>query len=103
MCIRDSEGDVQKKIKALEDIDREIVGPLLEHLKSTGDEWRLLVTPDHPTYCSTKTHTHGDVPMTIIGKGIEADTFQHYNESNAAESGIAFDAGSEMMKFFLGK
>ena len=97
------EGDVQKKIAALESIDSDIVGPLLKHLKSTGDDWRILVTPDHPTYCSTKTHTHGDVPFTIMGKGISADSYHEYSEANAAKSELSFDAGNEMMNYFLGK
>ena len=96
------EGDVTKKI-ALESIDADIVKPIYDHLSDSGEPWRMLVTPDHPTYCSTKTHTHGDVPFTIAGDGVEVDRFESYSESNAAESGTAFDQGSELMKFFLGK
>ena len=96
------EGDVTKKIAALESIDQDIVKPIHEYLSDSGEPWRMLVTPDHPTYCSTKTHTHGDVPFTIAGEGIEVDGFENYSELNAAESGTAFDQGSELMKFFLG-
>ena len=97
------EGDVQKKIGALESIDSDIVKPIYDHLQSSNEPWRMLITPDHPTYCSTKTHTHGDVPMTIAGAGVEVDQFETYTELNAADSKVAFDQGSEMMKFFLSK
>lgn len=97
------EGDVQKKIKAIEDVDANIVGPILQHLQASGEPWRLLVTPDHPTYCSTKTHTHGDVPFAMAGNGLEADSYDAYHEGNAQAAELAFDQGSQMMGFFLGK
>ena len=97
------EGDVDKKIAAIESVDREIVGPIWEHLKATGEPFRMLVTPDHPTYCSTKTHTHGDVPFAISGDGVEADALDSYSESCAAKSSLSFDRGNEMMPFFLGQ
>ena len=95
------EGDLNKKITSLEEIDKNIVGPILEHLQATGEEFRILVTPDHPTYLSTKTHTHGNVPFTISGTGISADQFKKYNEVNAELSEIEMLNGWELMPFFL--
>lgn len=95
------EGDVAKKVEALESIDREIVGPLLEHLQGTGEEWRMLVSPDHPTFLRTKTHSHGDIPFAICGAGIEPDAYQQYNESNAASSDNRYDRGHELMANFV--
>ncbi len=65
------EGNAAAKIKALEEIDRHIVGPLHEALKRHGD-YRILVSPDHPTPLRTKTHSHGFVPLAIAGTGIAA-------------------------------
>ena len=50
------EGDTTAKIKALEEIDRHIVAPIFEALKKYG-QYRILVTPDHPTPLRTKTHS----------------------------------------------
>jgi 2,3-bisphosphoglycerate-independent phosphoglycerate mutase len=94
------EGDVAAKIKALEKIDADIVAPVLKKLKTLA-AWRLLVTPDHPTYIRTKTHTHGDVPFAMCGTGIAADTAACYGESVAATSKHAFDQGFRLMPFFL--
>ena len=66
------EGNAAAKIKALEEIDRHIVGPLHEALKKYGD-YRILVTPDHPTPLRTKTHSHGYVPFALAGSGIAPD------------------------------
>lgn len=96
------EGDCEAKIKALENIDSEIVSPMLEHLQKL-DQWRMLVTPDHPTFISTKTHTHGDVPFTICGTGIETDEASSYGETSAAQSKTTFDQGFKLMPFFIGR
>ncbi len=95
------EGDLEKKIKSLEEIDQHIVAPILRHLDQSGEEFRILVTPDHPTYLSTKTHTHGDVPFTICGTGIKPDGNQQYCEAIAAASELAKPKGWELMPYFL--
>ncbi len=94
-------GDCAAKIQALEAIDRDIVGPLWAALEAQGD-YRLLVSPDHPTPLRTKTHSHGDVPFVLAGSGVAPDGAQHYDEATAARSSLAFDEGWKLMPFFLG-
>ncbi len=77
------EGRPDAKIEALEAIDREIVGPLHAALKAYGD-YRILVTPDHPTPCTTKKHSHGMVPFAVCGRGVAADGATAYDEGQAA-------------------
>ena len=95
------EGDLVKKITSLEEIDRHIVAPIINHLDQTGQEYRILITPDHPTFLRTKTHTHGDVPFVICGTGISPDAFENYHEANAANSNFCFPQGWEMISEFL--
>ncbi|HND56119.1 MAG TPA: cofactor-independent phosphoglycerate mutase [Pirellulaceae bacterium] len=95
------EGNVATKIKALEEIDRHIVGPLWEALRAQGD-YRILVSPDHPTPVRTKTHSHGDVPLAVCGAGITPDDATTYDEVAAARSAVAFPEGWRMMQWFLG-
>ncbi len=94
------EGDAPAKVKALEEIDEKIVGPVHEHLKSLGD-YRILVCPDHPTFLRTKTHSHGYVPFTMCGLGVEQSKSESYDEIVAADSGDTIDAGHELMGRFL--
>ena len=96
------EGDVDAKIKALQDIDQHIVGPVHESLKSQGD-YRIMVTPDHPTPVRTKTHSHGIVPFGICGTGIERDSAVTYDDISAADSKLQMPVGHEVMKLFLGE
>lgn len=95
------EGNCAAKIKALEEIDRHIVGPLWEALEAQG-EYRILVTPDHPTPLRTKTHSHGYVPFVIAGNGVTPDAARSYDEVAAGKSELAFDEGWKLMQHFLG-
>lgn len=95
------EGRGDAKIKALEEIDRHIVGPLHAALKAQGD-YRILVTPDHPTPLRTKTHSHGFVPFVIAGSGIAPGAAKTYDEPAAGASALSFDDGWKLMWYFLG-
>lgn len=95
------EGRHDAKIEALQRIDQAIVGPIVEKLESLGD-YRILITPDHPTPCGTKKHSHGDVPFLIAGSGVQADEQSTYDEVAAAASGYRFAHGWDLMKPFIG-
>ena len=96
------EGEAEEKVKSLERIDEHIVGPIHEHLKSQG-EYRLLLSPDHPTFLRTKTHSHGYVPVTACGSGIAADSAETYDDVSAAASSLLFETGCDLMPWFLQK
>ncbi|EMB17165.1 cofactor-independent phosphoglycerate mutase [Rhodopirellula europaea] len=96
------EGNVEAKIEALQQIDQQIVAPLWEAL-SKHDEHRMLILPDHPTFCRTKKHTHGPVPLTMAGTGIESDSATTFDEISANASGWVFDPGWTMMDAYIQK
>ena len=96
------EGRGDEKVKAIEEIDKHVVGPLLEALPKHGD-WRVMISPDHPTFLRTKVHTHGNVPVAMAGTGIAADNFNAYGDTNAANSNLSFDKGWDLMPWFIGK
>jgi 2,3-bisphosphoglycerate-independent phosphoglycerate mutase len=94
------EGRADAKIKALEEIDAKIVAPLHAALKAQGD-YRILVSPDHPTFLRTKTHSHGYVPFVMGGTGVTAGASQTYDEVAAAKSDLAFEEGWKLMSYFF--
>jgi 2,3-bisphosphoglycerate-independent phosphoglycerate mutase len=96
------EGRCDEKVKAIEQIDRHVVGPLLEALPTHGD-WRIMISPDHPTFLRTKIHAHGNVPVAMAGIGIAPDEFTGYGDTNAARSKLAFGEGWNVMPWFIGK
>ena len=94
------EGNCAEKIRALEEIDKHIVAPLHAALAAGGD-YRILVSPDHPTPLRTKTHSHGFVPLAICGAGVEPDAATSYDEVTAGQSSLAFADGFKVMRYFL--
>ena len=93
-------GKAEVKKKALEEIDKYIVGPIMTDLKNYTS-WRILVMPDHPTPVSTQGHTGEAVPFAMMGDGISGAVHLPLGERNASKTGITIDKGYELMKFFL--
>ena len=93
--------DLRMKIACIERIDKMVVGTIAQELK--GEDFRILVTPDHPTPISLRTHTDEPVPFLISGAGIEADEFSSYSEIAAQNSALYFDKGLDLMNYFLRK
>ncbi|MDO4788110.1 MAG: cofactor-independent phosphoglycerate mutase [Johnsonella sp.] len=95
-------GDEQCKILAIERIDHFIVGPLLEALKKAGEDYVLLVLPDHPTPVSTKTHSSDPVPFLLYRSGKAyfsgADS---YSERSCKKSGIYLRDGHLLIRYLL--
>src|SRR5262249_32367504 len=94
------DGRAAAKVRAVEETDRHIVGPLLDALPAYGD-WRILVSPDHRTPVRTRAHAHGPVPFALAGTGIAAKGQPSYDEAVAQTSDSAFERGHELMQCFL--
>jgi 2,3-bisphosphoglycerate-independent phosphoglycerate mutase len=76
-------GLLEKKLLAIERMDRDIVGPLLSALEARGEPFRVLLSPDHATTLATKTHAPDAVPFALFGAGIPASGGRGYNEAAA--------------------
>jgi 2,3-bisphosphoglycerate-independent phosphoglycerate mutase len=93
------EGKAAEKVKALEQIDQHIVGPLLDALPKYG-EYRILVEPDHRTTVRTRAHAYGAVPFAACGTGLPRSGQRRYDEPTAARR-VSFDPGWTLMRWFL--
>ncbi|MFC1677841.1 cofactor-independent phosphoglycerate mutase [Planctomycetota bacterium] len=93
-------GSAEMKKKAIELIDKHIVGPVYEAIQ-TYDDWRILVAPDHPTPVRTQAHSGDAVPFAMAGTGVSGVLSKPFCEANAAESGFRIDNGFELMEYFL--
>ena len=97
-------GDPGKKVEAIENFDQKVVGPLLEGLRQRGDEWRMLVLPDHPTPCALKTHTSDPVPFVVYVSADEQKPralSRGYNERDARDQGIFIPDGHTLLERLL--
>jgi 2,3-bisphosphoglycerate-independent phosphoglycerate mutase len=94
-------GDHQEKVKAIENIDREIVGRILKRFAS--EDVRVLISPDHPTPVGKKTHTRTPVCFLMYGRGVEANKLLDYSEKSAGQAGLKFNSGAQMVAHLLKK
>ena len=95
-------GDAKKKIQAIEDTDRLVVGTLLEGLKKRGEPYAIMVVPDHPTSVAIKTHIADPVPFAIYATHGPKDHATAYNESVVKQPTQRFTDGYQLMSYFLG-
>ena len=80
-------GEVENKVKAIEEIDRRILGPLLQALPALGD-FTLLVAPDHPTPLATRTHSPEPVPYLLYRSNRPQDSgVSCFSEATARGTG----------------
>jgi len=93
-------GNADAKVKALEEIDEYVVGPLLDKL-ATFDDWRVLCLPDHPTPVRLKTHTADPVPFCMAGTGVIPNQATCFTETVGRNSRQNVDPGHELMEYFL--
>lgn len=95
-------GDAEHKIYSIEQIDEKVVKPVVEWLKNCGEPFAVLVTPDHPTPISIKTHCSDAVPYLIYRSGKTVDCgAEAYDEEQAEKTGIFVENGVALMKKLL--
>jgi 2,3-bisphosphoglycerate-independent phosphoglycerate mutase len=94
------QADWKTKVQAIEHIDKFIVGPVLEKLR-TFPQWRILVMPDHPTNIATRKHGYAPSPFAIAGTGVKCVNPALYSEKHATDGGLFIQRGHELMEYFL--
>lgn len=92
--------EMENKVKSISLIDKLVLAPVVEELEKMGD-FRVLVTPDHPTPLSLKTHTNDPIPYMIYDSREKKNGAESYNEKTAEASGIYIAEGYTLMKEFL--
>ena len=89
--------DVPAETVAIEEIDRHIVGPIMNSLERFP-ECRILIEPDHRTTLRTRAHSYGAVPFALAGYGIKPNGATSYNEVSALATGLLVDPGHGLME-----
>lgn len=92
------QGSAERKVKAIENIDARVIPILTDGLEEAGEAYRMLVLPDHPTPVSVRTHTSDDVPYLLYDSTRPAANNCHYNEEEAARTGIRVEKGHELIR-----
>lgn len=96
-------GEAQNKVKAIEMIDSRVLTKMLEYLNGCGDDYRILIMPDHPTPLETMTHSAEPVPFLIYDSRKKENGVSSFTEKNAAETGEFVEHGPDIMNMLLEK
>ena len=94
-------GHLREKITAIERFDQLVVGKILNALKASSKDFRLLVLPDHATPIAVRTHTEEPVCFGILGKNVVRGDFLKYSEKEAQRSDLYFEKGHELLPYFI--
>lgn len=94
--------EVENKIKAIEYIDNQIVKVIKDEMERIGEDYRMIILPDHPTPLALRTHTSEPVPFLIYQSNNEKQNLNTtYDEFSAKESGLYFPEGYKLMDYFI--
>ena len=92
----------ENKVKAIEYIDSRVLPIVIKGLEEIGEDYKIMILPDHPTPLSTRTHASDPVPYMIYQKSKEKDSgVESINEESAKKTGNFIDAGYELMNKFI--
>lgn len=95
------QGSAQRKIQAIQYLDARVIRPVKEGLERAGEDFRMLIMPDHPTPVRIRTHTADPVPYLLYDSTKKESHTWTYCEAEAAGSGRVFSRGYELMAYLL--
>lgn len=95
------DGNVQLKLKTIENLDRRIVGPVLDAVRQMPEPAAVAVLPDHPTPCARRTHTAEPVPFALYYPGITPDAVRTFDEDAARQGAYGLLRGEEFIRTFM--
>ena len=96
-------GETENKVKSIELIDKLALKTSLDYLENCGDDYRILIMPDHPTPLDIKTHSPVPVPFMIYDSRNKYNGVESFTEEEAGKTGIFVEHGPDVMEIFLEK
>lgn len=97
------EGDIDLKVRTIEDFDRRCVGRVMEGLRERGVEAVMATLPDHFTPAALRIHTRDPVPFAIWDPRVEGDSVQVFDEENCAAGSYGVITGDAFITSFFGR
>jgi 2,3-bisphosphoglycerate-independent phosphoglycerate mutase len=99
------QGKLDEKIASIEKIDQLVLAPLVEFLKQKGEDFRILVMPDHETPMKIRTHASNPVPFVIYDSRHHRfwDINKRFDEESVKESSLFYKSGQDLFQAFLDK
>lgn len=95
------DGDLQLKLRTIENLDRRVVGPIFEEVSKWDEPVAIAVMPDHPTPVEVRTHVKEPVPFIVWYPGISPDSVQTYSEVSCVSGSYGMLHLTEFMNEFM--
>ena len=95
------QGLVAEKIEAIEYLDKRVVKILVDELNKAGEDYRILVLPDHPTPICIRTHSRGAVPYMLYDSRKKLGSAQKYDEETAKQNELFWGDGYKLIDHLL--
>lgn len=95
------DGDLSLKLQCIENIDRHIVGPIMDAATKSDDPVAVAFLPDHPTPVELRTHTAEPIPFAVWFPGIEPDDVTGFDEDSATKGSFGLLEGDEFIRAFM--
>ena len=95
------QGIVADKVRSIEYLDSRLIARVKKAMDESGEAYRMLVLPDHPTSLRCRTHTGDPVPYVIFDSTRQMRKLSRYSEAEAAASGNFVEKGYTLMDHFL--
>ncbi len=93
--------ETENKVLSIELIDEKILKPVYEYLKASGEDFKIMILPDHPTPVRIRTHTIEPVPFMIYSSKNDAEGVSCFTEASAAAAGLYMPHGHELMELLV--
>lgn len=97
------QGSIPDKIQSIEWLDSRLIAPLKAAMDASGEEYRMLVLPDHPTPIRCRTHTKDPVPFVLYDSTKQAKSLHRYSEEQAKAADNFYPKGYQLLDHFLEK
>ena len=97
------QGLVTEKVQSIEYLDSRVIAPICKAMEEAGEDYRILVLPDHPTPIRIRTHSSDPVPYVLYDSTRQNKKIAHYTEAEARDTGIFLPHGYELMAKLLQK
>lgn len=95
------QGSLERKVQAIEWLDSRMLRLVKEQMDASGEPYRMLILPDHPTPLRLRTHTGDPVPYLLYDSSKNLGSGSCYSEKTAKESGIFRKEGHRIMATLL--
>ena len=97
------QGLTEEKVRSIEYLDSRIVAPVMKAMEDAGEDYRILLLPDHPNLLRLRTHTPDPVPYVLFDSTRQQKKLARYGETEAGATGIFEPQGHKLMERFLTK